>query len=226
MFDFNSDFENHDNIFDDLYKDHGGNSELESCSFLTKEEMKIYSKKSKPFHHLARAEKEDCYEANTIVYIQVIYIFAVIVWFIIIWYLGLYTHDAVVWFLLFVPLIIFGINYVCLESSTTDVEDEMFTGNFIYFVFIAAAIVISWSKVATGSSFFRIVLVALVLIMFSLIDLWLPKEKLVITKHARTIFQTTALTLITVALYSYYVEVILNVPEVFGDVRLEQTQFQ
>ena len=51
-------------------------------------------------------------------------------------------------------------------------------------------------------------MIALVLIMLSLIDVWVRKDHIILEKHLRSIFQTAALSLLAYALYIYDVEAV------------------
>ena len=185
-------------------------------SFLTPDEERVYNSKKQPFHHLARIVRENYYSLDTVVQIRVLYIIATLVWLVIVWYLQLYSLDPITWFFISIPVVVFAINYSSAKEHTKEIESEMFSGNFLSFAFLIAAIVISWSKIGGKAKYFKLVLLGLILVMLSLIDVWLPKDKLIICKHFRTIFQTTATAVLAMALYMFYVEIGSVNPKAFA----------
>lgn len=181
-------------------------------SFLTEEEQRAVDSGSCPSHYQARIRRQKFYDLEVCQQIQVIYIIAIIVWIILVWALEMYKTDVIGWFFILLPVVVFTINYNCVHTATRETEGDMFAGNFLSFTFLIAAILISWTKLGTQAKFFKLLFTALILIMFSLIDVWLPKNKMIIQKHLRTIFQTGALGLLALALYMYYTDVIKNNP--------------
>ena len=173
-------------------------------SFLSEEEERAYKDDSCPFHHLARIVKKNHYKADTVKKIQILYIISAIIWVLLVAWLIRTTPDVATWGLILLPLIVFGINYYYVGTCTSETEGEMFTGNFLSFAFLIAALLISWTKLGAAEKYFRILAISIILIMFSLIDLWVPKDKWVIYKHFRTILHTSALALLSLALYLYY----------------------
>ena len=136
--------------------------------------------------------------------IKVIYIIVIIIWVIVIWYLGLYKTDIIGWILLLLPILIFGINISELDECTKEVEESMFEGNFLSFGFLIAVILINWNKTEDKTKYFKLLTLGLVLLMLSLVDIWVRKEKLIVFKHIKSIFQTLALFILAYTLYIYY----------------------
>lgn len=176
-------------------------------SFLTADEERVYRHRKQPFHHLARIIRQNYYSLTTVQQIRALYIIAAIVWLIIVWYCDLYLPDGIAWFFIAIPLVVYAINYSNVDKHTKEMEQEMFAGNFLSFAFLIVAIVLSYSKIGGKAKYFKLLLLALVFIMFSLIDVWLPMNKLIICKHLRTIFQTAAVALLAMALYLFYIDI-------------------
>ena len=160
-----------------------------------------------PFHHLAR-KKGKTYDVNTVRQIQIIYIIAAVLWIVIIFIFRWYQTGILGLVFLAIPLIVFAFNYHFACLSTTDLEQEMFQGNFLSFGFLITIILINWTKVGDKSKLFKILMTALILIMLSLIDIWVSKDKLILIKHIRTVLQTSALILLAYALYVYYFDAV------------------
>lgn len=151
----------------------------------------------------------DKYDDHTIKIIQIIYIISAVIWIMLFFWLKSYFNDCFSWIFLLIPLIIYSINYINLQHITINVEDEMFQGNYLSFCLLIVVILINWNHPLSENdkiSFFRILLVAFILIMLSLIDLWVYPKYLRIVKHIRSIFLTAALTLLAFVFYLYYIE--------------------
>lgn len=162
-----------------------------------------------PLHHLARKNKK-IYSDQTVRNIQALYIIAAIVWIVLIFLFRLYDTGPLGWLFLVIPIVAFGINYWYASTTTSEVEGEMFQGNFLSFAFLIVVILINWSKVKHKTKLFKILMVALIFIMISLIDIWVPNEQFIYVKHIRTILQTLGLVLLAYGLYIYYREVLVS----------------
>jgi hypothetical protein len=173
---------------------------------------------SSPFHHLARKREEKWYSSSTKQQIQILYLFAAALWIILIYVFGWYSiwklglSSIIGYALLLIPLFVFAINFESVNSCSFEIESEMFQGNFLSFGFLIVVILINWNKVGNQPRLFQILLVSLFFIMLSLVDFWIRKEKLILVKHVRTIFQTIALILLAYALFIYYFDLVLNSP--------------
>jgi len=163
-----------------------------------------------PFHYVVRPRKRKEYCKKSVFNIQITYIIAVIVWIGLIFMFQLYKTNIVGWIILAIPLIVFSINYSNLTCITEEVESEMLKGNFLSFAFLITIILINWSKIEDKSKYFRILLLALVLLMLSLVDIWVKPENMHLIRHIQTIFHTASLTLLVFGLYLYYSETIAS----------------
>ena len=138
--------------------------------------------------------------------IQILYILAVVTWIILIYALDLHQSSIFGIIILLIPIFVFGISYGSVQNCGQETEEFVLKGNFLSFGFLIVVIIINWNKVGDKSKLFKLLLIALILMMLSLVDVWVRKEKILLTKHFRTVFQTLALTLLVYALYSYYLD--------------------
>ena len=148
------------------------------------------------------------YDCNTIFYIQLVYIISTLLWVFLIFALDLWKDDILVMLILLLPLVVFIINFISLGEFSCCMEDQMFKSNFLSFAFLVAIILINWNSPIGNhnkTEFFKIVIVAFILLMLSLVDLWVPKNKMSIVKHLKTSLQTASLSLLALALYLYYI---------------------
>lgn len=160
-----------------------------------------------PLHHLTRYDKKK-YSYNVKRYIQLVYVIMTIVWVLLIYFLRLYREGPIGWLIILVPFIVFGISYYNIGSQTTDIESEMFQGNFLSFAFLIVSILVNWKNSPNVSAYYRILLVALLFLVFSLIDVWIKTNYLILFKHIRSIFQTISLTLLAFVFFMFYHDVI------------------
>ena len=123
-----------------------------------------------------------------------------------IFYFEFYQSDAVGIVILLIPIFVFYINYGSVHQHSDEIEEFVLKGNFLSFGFLIVVIIINWSKVGDKKKLFTILLISLILIMLSLIDIWVRKDKILLSKHFRTVFQTIARVLLVFALYSYYLD--------------------
>jgi hypothetical protein len=148
------------------------------------------------------------YNQNLVPRIQSVYLLASIGWVLIILLLKLYEVKIIGWIFLILPLFIYFINYINASNCTSETEDEMFQGNFLSFGFLIAIIILNWNTPALSdkSKFFKILVLAFILLMLSLVDLWVSKVHLTIVKHIKSALQTSSLFLLALSLYIYYVD--------------------
>ena len=150
----------------------------------------------------------DRYHCDIVKRIEMLYIISAVLWLALVFFLELWKKDdIIIWLFIILPLIVFVINYLGLADFTCKMEDQMFKGNFLSFGFLVAIILINWNAPLghhDKTEFFKILIVAFILLMISLIDLWVGEEKMPIVKHIKTVLHTASLTLLATALYLYY----------------------
>lgn len=142
-----------------------------------------------------------CYTTQSI---QIFYIIASVLWLLLIYFTRILDNvDIVSMSILAIPIIVYLINYEGCTHFKKDSECDLFKGNYLSFAFLIAVIFINWNKDARNESVFRIMFIAIILIMVSLIDIWVDKDALYLFKHIKSSLQTAALTLLAFALYNY-----------------------
>lgn len=172
----------------------------------------IQNNSNKNHHYNKKQGCERCnmhrYEEDIIIDIQWIYILAGIVWLILVYVLGLLSPDIIVLLILLIPIIVYAINYVNVSENLCLIENQMFKGNFLYFAFITAIILINWNKDINSTekhNIFKIVIIALILLMLSMVDVWLDPQQFGIINHVRTSLHTASLSLLALSLYMFYI---------------------
>lgn len=147
------------------------------------------------------------YKCDTVRKIQAVYIIASLLWVVLIASLHLWKYNYIVLLLLLLPVVVYVINFTSLGDFSRNLEDEMFRGNLLSFGFLVAIILINWNTPLTRQNkteFFKILIVAFILLMISLIDVWVSPDNLSIAKHVETSLHTASLSLLALGLYLYY----------------------
>jgi len=149
-------------------------------------------------------DDDGTYPPDKIFYLQAMYIIAIIIWILIIFFLKLYETDIIGWIILLTPIVIFIIGFVSLSGINKEVEDFMLQSDFLQFGYIIIVIVLMWDKSIKNNKIFHLVGIGIVLLIVSMLDIWISKEKLIYMKHFESIVQTMAAVILVFALYYYY----------------------
>lgn len=139
--------------------------------------------------------------------VQIIYIIFAILWLILVYIFSLYTENVIVWLLLFIPLIIYGLNYWWVPTQTKFISNLMFSADFLSIGFLIVTIIINWYKEVDKGPIFGLVIMSLVLFGFSMLDVWVPEDTFIIVQHIRSALETAAVILLIIVVYKYYIEV-------------------
>jgi len=132
------------------------------------------------------------------------YMVSAIIWLVLIFAIRFWKSGVFGWLFLLIPLIIYGINLANVRTSTVDVEDDMFQGNFLSLGYLIVLFIINWEKVKDRKRLLTILMFVLILILFSMFDVWVPKRQIIYIKHLRSILIVAALSLMAYSLYLYY----------------------
>lgn len=146
-----------------------------------------------------------CYDKSVIFYVKLVNVIAIFIWTLIIYYMGFYKLKSC--YILIIPYILFSISIYNAKSLGVDVEDEMFIGKFLTIGLILAKPIINWSNGdynKNRESFASIIITAVILIMFSIFDVWIPKKWISVYKHVRSTLQTASLTLFVFGLIEFF----------------------
>jgi len=148
--------------------------------------------------------------AQTVNRIRQLYLGAAILWTLLIFLLGIPKRaDAIVIILIAIPYLIFLLNY-CGADKVTPAGDKHVSqslATFLSFGFMIVIILINWNdkdQKPDKSPYFKIIVTALLLLMLSLIEIWVPPNQLPLMKYGRSALQTMAVTLLILSFYLYY----------------------
>jgi hypothetical protein len=142
-------------------------------------------------------------------WVRWIYVIGIVLWLIICYFLGLFPgKDWIEWCILFIPIIVFLFAWYAADQVTDTVEDFVGTTNVLALGLIVAMPLMNWvqGKTEVKKQFTQLLATAIILSLLTLIDIWVPHDKLPILRHAESVLQTMAISLLIFALYRYFIE--------------------
>jgi hypothetical protein len=156
--------------------------------------------------------KTKYYGSRKLKAVQSVYIFSSLFWILLIYLLKLYQTDFFGILILLIPLVIFTISFINSSNINEEVENNLYKANYLSIGLIIVLPLLTWftndykGDTQKRIKFISIIIVALTLTLFSLVDIWISKKWYPVVKHVKSVFQTMSITLIIFALYMYYVE--------------------
>lgn len=156
----------------------------------------------KKFH---RAYKVTSASDDTLFILQIFYIGIAVFWILLVSYFRLWKEKYS--FILVIPLIVFFITFLYLEDVSPAVEENMSKTNFLSVGIILTLPLLSWMvKEHTGDKqhFITLAIMALVLSLFTFVDIWVPESRISIYRHFRSTLQVMSVCLFIYALVVYY----------------------
>ena len=151
-----------------------------------------------------------CYDPSTSNKVFWCYIIAILLWILLIYLLRLYIKaDFIVWLVLLIPVVLFAIGAYNANKITIEVESSVFQNNYLSLGLLIVIPLLTWiSKDFAGDKkrFISVLILAVILNVIAMIDIWVTRDNLSVVKHVKSIIQTMASVLIVYALYTYYLE--------------------
>lgn len=151
---------------------------------------------------------DDKYCGNILLVIQLLYILSALLWIYLIYQCELYKDSNIlIWILLVIPIVVFAIGYYNACQVTLEIETYMLQSNYLSFGFLITIILLNWNSPLNEpnkNKFFKLLVIAFILIMLSMIDVWVDRQHFSLMVHFKSILQTAALVILSIALYSYY----------------------
>lgn len=141
--------------------------------------------------------------------VKLLYIIGLVIWILIVCCFRLYKTDVIGWIILAIPPVVFLTGYINSDKLTIEVEKENFQANYFAIGLLLVLPLLTWvNKEYKGdkSKFTKILVLAIIIVMLSLLDVWVEKRYLSVTKHAKSALQTIAVALLIYAFYSYYID--------------------
>lgn len=141
--------------------------------------------------------------------IKLIYLVGIVLWVVLIWYMKFYKTGKLGYIILIIPLIIYMFGFLNADKITVEVEDSLFSANYLSVGLLIVVPLLSWVDSKEKENKHRHIvieamLIAIVLSLLSLVDIWVPPKWLSTVKHIKSILQTAAVTLLVFSLYMFY----------------------
>ena len=146
------------------------------------------------------------YDDDTFYNIEAMYIVGIILWVILITYFEIIEPDPVVIFILLVPIAVYVLGMWSLSKVTVDDEEKLLASSYLSIGILVIVPLLTWTHDRFGeeTKILQIIVVAIILAVMSLIDIWVPATRLSLVRHFRSILQVAALVLIIYVLYHIF----------------------
>lgn len=158
---------------------------------------------------VSHRRKHEYYGPKKVRNIRILYILACVAWTILIFSIGLYETKLGGFIILAIPYFVFFSGYYEANLLTPEVEDDNFQSNYLsigLLIVLPLLTFINGSFKGNRNKFVAIMILALILTMLSLVDVWVPEHYISYVRHVKSIFQTLSIILLIYALYMFYLE--------------------
>jgi hypothetical protein len=159
--------------------------------------------------------------------VRLLYLILTVVWVGLIFLLEIYSTEPIQWLLLAIPFVAFSLGIVNIPVITSTMETEWWQDTYLSSGLVAMLPLLMWVSDQyhiPDAKYVRLMVVAMILVILSLIDWWVPTSYISLVRHLKAGLQTMALVLVMVALYEYYlVHPTLTARSPSTDVRGRQT---
>ena len=152
---------------------------------------------------------QECYSEEKAAQIRLVYVSAIVVWILIVACFRLYNTDVIGWIILSIPPIVFLTGYANSSYLTIEIEKENFQANYFAIGLLLVLPLLTWVNrdyKGDRQRFTSILVLAIIIIMLSLLDVWVRREYLSVNKHIKSALQTISISMLIYALYTYYID--------------------
>lgn len=147
------------------------------------------------------------YSAKKVSVIRWIYILSILLWLFLAWYLELYKTYGIGYIILGIPIFFYLIGLYNADKLTVEVEEKTCAVSYISISLLIVIPLVAWvDKNYSGNQWYmsKIIVVAVVLALISLIDIWVRPKWISAVRHIKSTLQTASLSLLVFALFTYY----------------------
>lgn len=152
-------------------------------------------------------KRTKCYGRKRTKSVQFVYVMACLIWVVLIFVLSLWKTDLIGTIILLIPLLVYGFGFYNANTLTVEVEETIFSINYLSIALLVVIPLTAWiNKNFNGDQRYltRIMVVAVIIALLSLVDIWVRPKWISVVRHVKSALQTAALTLVVYALYVYY----------------------
>lgn len=146
------------------------------------------------------------YDENTYYNIEIMYGIGILLWIVLVCYFDLLSSDPVVIFILLLPILIYLLGMWSLSQVTIDDEEKLLASSYLSIGILVIVPLLTWTHDRFGeeTKILQVIVVAIILAVMSLVDIWVPAKSLSLVRHFRSILQVAALILIIYVLYHIF----------------------
>ena len=139
--------------------------------------------------------------------LQVLYMVAILLWLLIVFNFDLFEPNAVSLLLIIFPIAAFAMSLWNIDCVTVEVEEQLFAVSYISIGLLVILPLVTWThdKYGADSKVMGPMILAIILAVASLVDVWVPLKWVSYIRHVRSILQILSLTLIVYALYHIFI---------------------
>lgn len=143
------------------------------------------------------------YPADQVFNIRIAYLIGIIFWILLIYVLGIQICDIITLIIFLIPFFAFGITCWNLGGVTVGTEKRLCTINCLTIGLFLVISLVTWShdKHGEDTRIFRIAVVAIILGIITLIDVWVSPNWILFVMHVRSILNVLSMCLIIYCLY-------------------------
>lgn len=140
--------------------------------------------------------------------VRLLYLFASAFWLLLI---STICYDSI-WdiVILFLPFVFFAINYHFVSRVEDNIENRIRNSTIIGTSLLIALPILMWTRTACKASrkrfFFRLIALALIFALLSVVDVWVPETQLVLFTRLKSIFETFSAGLFMYGVFRFFVE--------------------
>ena len=145
-------------------------------------------------------------ESNNIT--RVSYIVLSIAWLMILLYVRVRITNLIIAIICILPPIVMAISFNYIGEIDEKTEDNIVNDNYVSIYILVSLPILAYLNFITKDKkdLIEVNVIAILLIMLSTIDVWIPKEGLTVVRHIKTTLQTMAISLFVYSFYSMYLE--------------------
>lgn len=139
--------------------------------------------------------------------IQIVYLIGALFWIGLLVLFKLSFTDFWGYLILSIPLFVFGLSFYFVRNLTVEVEENVLSSNYLsigLLIVLPLLTGVSQKRHVSSRLLVRILLIAIVLALISLLDFWVSPKWISLPRHVKSILSTMSLTLLVFALYVYY----------------------
>lgn len=157
-------------------------------------------------------KKNKTYSSDVVRNIRFLYVVAAVFWTVLILMLCIPQRgDFIIIVLICIPYLILIFNYFSIPKVSPQMERDVNQGVAVFVSFSSVVILAltNWNEAELGnrkpkSDYFKIVAVALGLLILSFIDIWGSNKQIPLIRQGRSILQAMSITLLIITFYLYF----------------------